>query len=175
MRRMVASDRLARCRLYPKTGPTGFRKCTYAYKWPAAEGVITMTVNRRQFIAGTTALAVGSGSAKAAADTKRIPNRIGVSTYSFWQFKRHEDLRDIEKCLELAYEMGFDGVEILLVQMTAEDNATLQRIKRRAFSLGLDLMGFSTHQSFVKPDADERKQNVDLTNHQIELAYAMGI
>lgn len=134
-----------------------------------------MAVNRRQFMAGTTALAVGTGNARAAADSKRVPNRIGVSTYSFWQFKRHEDLRDIEKCLELAHEMGFDGVEILLVQMTSEDNATLQRIKRRAFSLGLDLMGFSTHQSFVKSDANERKQNVDLTNHQIELAYAMGI
>jgi len=126
-------------------------------------------------MAGTTALAVGTGNARAAADSKRVSNRIGVSSYSFWQFKRHEDLRDIEKCLELAHEMGFDGVEILLVQMTSEDNATLQRIKRRAFSLGLDLMGFSTHQSFVRSDANERKQNVDLTNHQIELAYAMGI
>ena len=30
---------------------------------------------------------------------------------SFWQFNRRE-LRDIEKCIDLAAEMGFDGVEI---------------------------------------------------------------
>lgn len=134
-----------------------------------------MTINRRQFFAGTAALSVGPSIRAETANTKRTANRIGVSTYSYWQFKRHEDLRDVEKCLEMAHEMGFDGVEILHVQMTAEDNATLQRIKRRAFSLGLDLMGFSTHQGFVNPDAEVRKKNIELTKHQIELAYAMGI
>ncbi len=33
----------------------------------------------------------------------------------------------------------------------------------------------STHQSFVSPDEAKRKQNVDLTLHQIELAYKLGI
>src|SRR5262249_10449314 len=46
---------------------------------------------------------------------------------------------------------------------------------RRAFSLGLDLMGLSTHQGFVTPDADKRKENVELTIRQIEIAYALGI
>ncbi len=71
--------------------------------------------------------------------------------------------------------MGFDGVEILHVQMTSEENSYLQDLKRRAFSLGLDLCGFSTHQGFVYPDAAKRQENVDKTNHQIELAYKMGI
>lgn len=132
-------------------------------------------MNRRQFIAGAAVASVGASHRRDAATAKQNANRIGVSTYSFWQFKRHEDLRDIEKCLELAHEMGFDGVEILHVQMTAEDNATLQQIKRRAFSLGLDLMGFSTHQGFVSPDVNVRKENVEKTKHQIELAYALGI
>ncbi|MEO2091498.1 MAG: sugar phosphate isomerase/epimerase family protein, partial [Gemmataceae bacterium] len=60
-------------------------------------------------------------------------------------------------------------------QMEKEDNGTLQQIKRRAFLHGLDLCGFSTHQSFLYPDEAERKKNVDLTVKQIELAYAMGI
>lgn len=134
-----------------------------------------MTTNRRQFLAATAALAAAPAIKATDDKPQRRPNRIGVSTYSFWQFKRHEDLRDIDKCIEMAHEMGFDGVELLHVQMTDESNAALQRHKRRAFSLGLDLMGFSTHQTFLDPDPAVRKTNVELTIHQIELAYALGI
>ena len=102
------------------------------------------------------------------------PNRIAVSTYSFWQF-RHADLRDVERCIHLAAEMGFDGVEILHRQMADESNATLQRLKRRAFAHGISLCGFSTHQGFLSPDPAVRRKNVDHTVHCIELAYAMGI
>lgn len=101
-------------------------------------------------------------------------NRIAVSTYSFWQFK-NAALRDIEKNIDWAADMGFDGVEILHKQMETEDAAYLQRLKRRAFLQGLDLCGFSTHQSFLYPSKDERQKNVDITIHQLELAYAMGI
>jgi sugar phosphate isomerase/epimerase len=69
----------------------------------------------------------------------------------------------------LAAQAGFDGVEILHVQMRSEDNAYLQMLKRRAFVNGLDLCGFSTHQGFVSPDPDVRQKNVDHTLHCIEL------
>lgn len=107
-------------------------------------------------------------------DAARKANRIGVSTYSFWQFK-NDDLRSIETCIDLAGDMGFDGVELLHKQMEDESPSALQRIKRRAFLRGLDLMGFSTHQSFLYPDAAERRKNVELTVRQIEMAYALGI
>lgn len=100
--------------------------------------------------------------------------RIGVSTYSFWQFKR-EEYRDVERCLDLAAEMGFDAVEILHRQMTEQSPGYLQRLKRRAFVNGLDLCGFSTHQGFVSPDPEERNRNVRHTLDCIELAYALGI
>jgi sugar phosphate isomerase/epimerase len=102
-------------------------------------------------------------------------NPIGVSTYSFWRFNGPKEDYPIERCIDEAAEMGFDGVEILLIQMGSEENAYLQDLKRRAFLKGLDLMGFSTHQDFVDPDPDKRKENVDLTLHQIDLAYRLGI
>lgn len=106
------------------------------------------------------------------------PNRIGVSSYSFWGFKRDE-LRDIPTCLDHAARMGFDGFEVLQRQLVDKDqipdNATLQKIKRHAFLLGLDLMGYSTHQGFLSPDADKRELNVRRTIEYIEQAYAMGI
>jgi sugar phosphate isomerase/epimerase len=106
--------------------------------------------------------------------SNRRPNRIAVSTYSYWRYREDTKL-SIEACIDLAAEAGFDGVEVLHVQMTDESNAALQRIKQRAFRHGLDLCGFSTHQTFVSPDAEVRKKNVEHTRRCIELAYALGI
>ncbi len=115
-------------------------------------------------------------SVKAAGNTNVVRRtRIGVSTYSFWRFNGPKEEYSIEQCIDQAAAMGFDGVEILHVQMTSEENEYLQNLKRRAFSLGLDLCGFSTHQGFVSPDKNSRQENVDKTIHQIELAYKMGI
>jgi len=135
-------------------------------------------MHRRHFL-GATAAALATPWGVAARPPQAPapaapPNRIGISTYSFWQFKR-QTLRDIGRCLELAAEMGFDAVEILQRQMTSQTHADLQQIKRHAFRLGLDLCGFSTHQSFLSPDPEERRKNVELTRQQIETAYALGI
>ena len=145
-----------------------------------------MTTTRRNFL---TSLAIaGAGFSTLSAKTaltdekmskKDLPsgkqNPIGVSTYSFWQFNGPREDVPIEKCIDQAARMGFDGVEILLVQMTSEDNVYLQKLKRRAFHNGLDLMGFSTHQGFLSPDKEYRDENIKKTIHQIELAYKLGI
>ena len=84
-------------------------------------------------------------------------NPIGVSTYSFWQFNGLET--PIEYCIDKASEFGFDGIELLLIQMESEENDYLQKLKKRSFDAGLDIMGLSTHQSFVSPDVSKRKEN----------------
>tara|TARA_R110002049_G_scaffold2750_4_gene21947 strand:- start:106468 stop:107445 length:978 start_codon:yes stop_codon:yes gene_type:complete len=136
--------------------------------------------SRRQWLAASLAAGVATSSqihsfaAGESSTSKRRPNRIAVSTYSYWRYRDDSKLT-IEQCIDLAAEAGFDGVEILHVQMQNESNATLQRIKQRAFKHGLDLCGFSTHQSFVSPDAEQRQKNIDHTIRCIELAYALGI
>jgi L-ribulose-5-phosphate 3-epimerase len=107
------------------------------------------------------------------ASTPVRQNPIGVSTYSFWQFRNRR--LDIADCIDNAAAMGFDGVEILHIQMADESNAALQKIKRRAHSLGLALMGFSTHQGFVTPDRQERQNHIQKTLYQIDVAYRLGI
>ncbi len=142
-----------------------------------------MDTNRRAFMKKATAagaLLTASGSLPrvlAAKSATKAGHRIrfGVSTYSFWRFNGPREESSIEKCIDQAAEMGFDGVEILHVQMTSEENSYLQNLKRRAFSQGLDLSGFSTHQGFVYPEKRKRQENVNKTIHQIELAYKMGI
>jgi L-ribulose-5-phosphate 3-epimerase len=115
------------------------------------------------------------------ADTPAIGPRkthpIVLSTYSLWRF-RNDEFRDFDRCLDVADEMGFDGVELLLYQLEQNEllsHAKLMSYKRRALSLGLPLVGMSTHQGFVTPDREERKQNIDRTIGQIELAYKLGI
>ena len=148
-----------------------------------------MSTDRRRFLTASATAALGlagsnrwiaaeepATSAKPAAfrPTERPGNRIAVSTYSFWQFK-NEAFRNIENCIDLAADMGFDGVEILHKQMEDESNAYLQKLKQRAFRRGIDLCGFSTHQTFVSPDKEVRQKNIEHTKHCIELAYRLGI
>ena len=102
-------------------------------------------------------------------------NPIGVSTYSFWQFNGPREETPIEYCIEQAARLGFDGIELLLVQMTSEEKPYLNNLKKQAFHAGLDLMGFSTHQGYVFPEKEKRDEEIKKTIHQIELAYELGI
>ena len=137
-------------------------------------------MKRRHFLssaAATAGLVAAPGTLHAAepvpAKATR-PNRIGVSSYSFWAFSRKE-YRPLETCLDHAARMGFDALEILQRQLVDSDRATLQKIKRHAFLLGLDLMGYSTHQGFLSPSSGKRQQNIDHTIVSLEQAYRLGI
>lgn len=143
-----------------------------------------MNTSRRNFIQKSTLALAGAGLAVSTsrgnnesqlASKKVRRNRIGVSTYSFWQFNGPKENSPIESCIEKAAEMGFDGIEFLLYQMQSEENSYLQKLKRQAFHAGLDIMGFSTHQGFVFPDKQKRDEEIKKTINQLELAYQLGI
>ena len=131
-------------------------------------------------LAGSTALTEKVHAAEAEPSDKsgaRISNPIALSTYSLWRF-HNEPFRDIHRCIDVASEFGFDGVELLLYQIeqnTLLSNSAMQQIKRHAFRQGLPLCGMSTHQGFVTPDKEKRQRNVDLTIGQIETCYQLGI
>ena len=134
-------------------------------------------------IAGA-ASSVGLGLSAAQAQPGGMANRpyrIGVSTYSFWHFKGKPV--PIFDCIEQAALMGFDGVEILHVHMEKDAEARgrkvngyfLNEIKQHAFSVGIPLMGFSTHQGFVSPEPEVRKKNIAHTAECLRLAHELGI
>jgi L-ribulose-5-phosphate 3-epimerase len=99
--------------------------------------------------------------------------RLAVSTYSYWHFRTEK--YPIEKVIDHAAELGFDGVEILHRQMADESPAYVNGLKRAAFRSGLDLVMLSIHQDFVSPDAAEREKDITHTKRCIELASALGI
>ena len=133
--------------------------------------------DRRKFLQTAAVVATGLPLAPVAVSkpSVRRPNPIGVSTYSFWRFNGPKENYPIEDCIDQAAEMGFDGIELLHVQMASEEPGYLQSLKRRAFVNGLDLMGFSTHQGFVSPEIRVRQRNINETIRQIELCYELGI
>jgi L-ribulose-5-phosphate 3-epimerase len=142
---------------------------------------MVMSITRRNFCAQAVVAAGAwsvTGSDARSEPREEAPrvrgNPIAVSTYSFWRFKVDSKLT-IEKCIEEAARIGFDGVEILHMQMENEEPSYLQRLKQLAFVNGLSLCGLSTHQGFLSPDEENRQKNIDHTIHTIELAYRLGI
>jgi len=144
-------------------------------------------MNRRQFLrhvgTGTvlaSGIATGVHADAVAQKQNNTPqkskrtNRIALATYSFWRFKDGLKLT-MEACIDQAAEMGFDGLDLLHMQMHREDDAYLRDLKKRALINGLDLCGLSIHQTFVSPDKDVRRRNVEHTIRCIELAYKLGI
>jgi sugar phosphate isomerase/epimerase len=138
-------------------------------------------MNRRSFVQSSLAslplaglATVGNAASHA---SPRRSNPIALSTYSLWRF-RNDELRDLHKCIDIAADYGFDGVELLLYQFEQNDllsNSYMQSLKRHAFRQGLPLCAMSTHQGFVTPDKEKRQRNIDLTIGQIEICGRLGI
>ncbi len=119
----------------------------------------------------TAACAVPEPAPAPAPTGKRI--RLGVSSYSYWHFSKEK--YPIEKVIDHAAEVGFDGVEILHRQMQDESIQYMNALKRQAWDAGLDLIMLSIHQDFVDPSAEKRQEAIDHTKRCIDLAHQMGI
>jgi sugar phosphate isomerase/epimerase len=134
---------------------------------------LMMPPSRRKWIElSAAALSTAGIEARAADSPAKRRTRFGVSTYSYWHFKG--DKYPIERVIEDAGRIGFDGVEVLHRQMSGESVSYLNQLKRSAFRNGLDLIQLSIHQDFVSPDAQERRKQIDHTVHCIELAAQLG-
>lgn len=135
--------------------------------------------SRRQLLTAAGAAALGAGCAPPSSETaptaatagSRI--RLGVSTYSYWHFT--DEKYPIEKVIDHAAALGFEGVEILHRQMENETPAYMNALKRRAWDEGLDLIMLSIHQDFVDPSTEKRQEAISHTKHCIDLAHQMGI
>jgi sugar phosphate isomerase/epimerase len=126
------------------------------------------SLSRRGLFAAPLAYALAPASAQT---THPLP-RFSVSSYSYWHFTR--DRYPLEKVMDHAAKVGFDGVELLHRQMTNESPEYLSSLKRKALLQGLAITMFSIHQDFVSPWADERGQAIRQVEYGIDLAVKMG-
>ena len=100
--------------------------------------------------------------------------RLIVSTYSYWHFEKVK--YPIEKVIENAARIGFDGVEILQRQLESNNDVPyFNKLKKLAFDNGLALPFLSIHQNFVEPDRRTRELHIDHTLACIRQAVQLGI
>lgn len=144
-------------------------------------------MNRRAFLTttaaglgATLALPLAAAESRSAAPRKKRIS-FGISTYSYWHFRTARV--PIETVIDKTAELGVEGVDILHRQMdigerdplTSAHRSYLQKLKRHAFTNGVDLICLSIHQDFVDPSAEYRRRQVEHTLKCIEIAYALGV
>jgi sugar phosphate isomerase/epimerase len=136
-----------------------------------------MTNSRRTFIkngfAGTVAASVFPGFTKDEIIPLKPRIKLSISSYSYWHFTGEKF--PIEKVIDEAAKLGVEGIDILHRQMESEDNTYIQELKRRAYLNGIAFTCLSIHQSFVSPDKEFLKQQIEHTKNCIELAAKMAI
>ena len=132
-----------------------------------------MPIQRREFLTVAAAAAALPRPAASQTSAPASRQRFAVSTYSYWHFRK--DRYPIERVIDKAAELGFEGVEILHRQMSDETPAYLYRLKQAAFKAGLSLPMLSIHQDFVFPGAEERNKHIEHTKRCVELASRLGI
>ncbi len=142
-------------------------------------------LTRRHFF-GTAAVSAAAltcnREASAAESGVSAPHiKLAVSSYSYWHFR--EPKVSIETVIDEAAVLGVNGVDILHRQMDIPEKAPFDaagraycnKLKRLAYTKGLDLICLSTHQNFVNPDPAVVAENVEHTKKCIEIAYHLGI
>jgi sugar phosphate isomerase/epimerase len=143
-----------------------------------------MNLTRRKFLAAASlAAAAPALSAAPAANSTPAKKRIklGISTYSYWHFKTERV--PIETVIDKSAQIGVEGVDILHRQMdiaerdplTPAQRPYLQKLKRHAFTNGIDLICLSIHQDFVDPSEEFRQKQIEHTLKCIEIAYELGV
>ncbi|MBC8164385.1 MAG: sugar phosphate isomerase/epimerase [Bryobacteraceae bacterium] len=130
-------------------------------------------LTRRGMLGAMAFPVLSRGAQEQAEKVAPISSRIAVSTYSYWHFRTEK--YPVEKVMENAARLGFDGVEILHRQMAGESPAYLNKLKQLAFRLGLGLPMLSIHQDFVSPDKAEREKHIGHTERCIDIAAQLGI
>src|SRR5207302_7367291 len=146
-----------------------------------------MKLSRRAFLASATcsaaSLSLGAESTTTVRPAARSYARIklGISTYSYCHFWPPKV--SIETVIEKSDAIGVEGVDILDRQMDMEEKAPFDaagraycnKLKRLAFTRGIDLICFSTHQNFVSPKPEVISENVEHTKKCVEIACQLGI
>lgn len=143
----------------------------------AAGGLLGGALGHRLVPVSTALGNIADSAETAAFGGARKTHPIVLSSYSLWRF-RNTEFRDFHSCIDVADQFGFDGVELLLLQLDQTEllsRSKLMNFKRHSLRVGMPIVGLSTHQGFVTPDPLIRRANIDLTIGQIEIAYQLGI
>lgn len=85
---------------------------------------------------------------------------------------------NLDQLLEYCAESGFDAADLTAYYFPGYPNVPadeyLYHLKRKAFSLGLEISGTGVRNDFTDPDKKKRKESISLVKKWIEAAEKMG-
>lgn len=94
--------------------------------------------------------------------------KISVSSYSYSQLKNS----DFER-IELAREMGFDGIEFAEINPEGADKLEHARALRAyAQKLGIEISNYAIGADFINRDIDDE---IERLKHEVDIAAALGV
>ena len=76
---------------------------------------------------------------------------------------------------EAAKEIGYDGIDLSLLMLTAHTETYLQRIRRELDRAGLPVVMATTYPDFTHPDPKQRQREADYLARDIALCDQLGI
>ncbi len=85
---------------------------------------------------------------------------------------------NLDQLLEFCGEVGFDAADLTAYYFpgypNVPDDEYLYHLKRKAFSLGLEISGTGVRNDFTDPDKKKRKESIALVKRWIEAAEKIG-
>ena len=98
---------------------------------------------------------------------------IGCCAYSYRQYLTSGEM-SLEDFIDLAAELGLDGVELTSYYFPTTEASYLHSLKRRCLVNGLDVAGVATRSRFTLASADERAEQVAMVKQWIGHAVELG-
>lgn len=134
---------------------------------------------RRDFLrlGGVALAAAVTGTAEAVEPITRKGTpvvKVGCAAYSYQKYLKDGSMT-LEQFMEAAAEMGCDGVELTSYYFPGGFNtAYLNKLKRRALVLGLDICATSVADNFAVPPSPKRTADIERVKQWIGYAAEMG-
>jgi sugar phosphate isomerase/epimerase len=140
-----------------------------------------MSTNRRTFLKTISALPLAAtvGSDAWASSGRRFEHKfkLSLNVYSFNSLLRKGEI-DLFDVLDFCAEHEFDAIDPTGYYFPGypdvPDDAYINRFKRRAFLLGLDISGTGVRNEFATPDEAARQADVDMIADWVEAAAKLG-
>ena len=99
--------------------------------------------------------------------------KIGCCGYSFRQYLSNGDM-SYEQFIDLAADIGLDGVELTSYYFPTTDTSYLHSLKRYCLLKGVTVAGTAVGNRFSVPDAQERANHVEMVKDWIGYSVELG-
>lgn len=99
--------------------------------------------------------------------------RVGCCAYSYREYLTSGKMT-LEQFIDLASDLGVDGVELTAYYFASTDNAYLDKIKRHALRRGVDIAGTAVGNRFTWSQASKREEHVAMVKQWIDCSVRLG-